>query len=169
MRFLAPELGYLMVEYLSIIRPIEIFFSAHFKLLGHSDLKEFLWADHKRGIWNGDYLSGLLKKYTSTGGLPGLGFQEYRQVATAFMERHLKFKVNEMQNIWDAIYDLQAGHSSHTAGTAYAIASTDHRSISRDALHKYFLASKGWYELLLEIDAKAKGMLIITFNTNYRT
>src|SRR3979490_1696896 len=121
-----------MTEYLTIIRPIEIFFAAKFNLKGQNDLKEFLWTDARSGLWNGDHLSDLLKKYTSEGGIPGLGFQEYRQVATAFMEFHLKYKVNDLQTLWNAVYDLQAGHSSKTAGSAYAIASTDHRIVTRE-------------------------------------
>jgi len=69
-------------------------------------------------------------------------------VATAFMEKHLKYKADELQIIWDAIYDLQAGHSSRTAGIAYAIGTKDHRSVSRDAMHQFYLASKSWHELL---------------------
>jgi hypothetical protein len=117
-------------------------------LKGSEDLREFLWSDFKKGIWSGDYLSGLLKQYTSQNGMPGLGFQDYRQVATAFMEKHLKYKTDELQTIWDAIYDLQAGHSSRTAGIAYAIGTKDHRSLSRDAIYQFYLASKGWHELL---------------------
>jgi hypothetical protein len=43
----------------------------------------------------------------------GLGFQEYRQVAMAFMEKHLKYKVDEFE---DSMLDIQAGHTSRTAG-----------------------------------------------------
>ena len=138
----------LLTEYLAIVRPLEIFFSSKFNLKGCEDLKEFLWSDFRKGIWSGDYLSDLLKQYTSQSGMPSLGFQDYRQVATAFMEQHLKYKSYELQKIWDAIYDLQAGHSSKTAGNSYAVGTKDHRSVSRDAMHRFYLVSKRWHELL---------------------
>jgi hypothetical protein len=39
-----------------------------------------------------------LQIYTSNHGMHGLGFQEYRQVATAFMEKHLKYNVDDPEN-----------------------------------------------------------------------
>ena len=50
----------------------------------------------------------------------------------------------------DAIYDLQAGHSSSIAGNFYAVSDKDHRHVSRDILHQYYLSSKEWYDLLLK-------------------
>ena len=61
----------------------------------------------------------------------------------------------------NAILDLQAGHSSRTASTSYAVSSEDYRSVSREAMHKFYLASKAWHELLeMEIESeKRKGSL----------
>lgn len=148
----------MIAEYLAIVRPVEIFFSSKFCQNGEEDLRDFLWSDYKKGIWSGSYLSDLLKQYTSRYKLHGFGFQEYRQVAVAFMEKHLKFKVEELENTWDTIYDLQAGQSSKTTGIAYAIGSTDHRSVSRDMLFKFFIVSKSWYELLLGKDREEIGI-----------
>jgi hypothetical protein len=52
--------------------------------------------------------------------------------------------------VMNAILDLQAGHTSMTAAAEYAISSEDHGFVSREAMHQYFLASKAWYELLLQ-------------------
>jgi hypothetical protein len=134
-----------MTEYLAVVRPIEIYFSEKFECKGTQDLRELLWADYKKGIWNGEYISDALKVHTSESGMQGLGFREYRQVATAFMEKHLKYK-EEMSICVDAILDIQAGHSSRTAGLAYAIAEGDHRSVSREGMHRFYIASKGWEE-----------------------
>ena len=85
-----------------------------------------------------------------------LGFREYRQVTTAFMEKHLKYKVTDVTLSLDAILDRQADHRSKTAGTSYAVASEDHNSVSREAMHMYYLESREWYNLLLE-DEEVKG------------
>lgn len=129
---------------------MEIFFCEKFELRGGSDLSEFLWADYKKGQWSGEYLSDILKLKTSESGMHGLGFRDYRQVAIAFMEEHLKYKVDGTGLDQDAILDVQAGHSSRTAGLAYAIAEGDHRSVSREAMHKFENESKRWYNLLLK-------------------
>src|SRR6202048_5328092 len=111
-RFLAKDLTLLMMEYVVFIRPVEIFFSTKFHQSGEADLREFLWADYKKGIWDGDYLSGLFKQYTNQHEMHGLGFQEYRQVATAFMEVHLKYKEDYLEKDKDSTWALQAGYSS---------------------------------------------------------
>ena len=41
-RFLAKDLTLLMMEYLVVIRPVEIFFSTKFHQSGEADLREFL-------------------------------------------------------------------------------------------------------------------------------
>ena len=66
--------------------------------------------DYRKGIWDGDFLSDRLQISMSGHRMHGLGFQEYRQVATAFMEKHLKHREDDS----DSWLDLQAGHSSHT-------------------------------------------------------
>jgi hypothetical protein len=122
--------------------------SEMFNTKGKEDLKEFLWADYRKGIWDGEFLSDLLKQYTSKYGMHALGFRDYRQVATAFMEKHLKYKLDEIGLQMDAFLDLQAGHTSRTASTSYAVSSEDHRSVSREAMHQFYLASIAWHELL---------------------
>ena len=150
-------MGILLAEYLILVRPVEIYFSEKFHCKGVNDLREFIWADYKKGLWDGDFLSDLLKIQTSRHGMRALGFREYRQVATAFMEKHLKYKVTDMMLSLDAILDRQVGHSSRTVSTSYAVASGDHNSVSREGMHQYYLVSKEWYELLLGIE-EFKGM-----------
>ena len=139
-----------MTEYLAIVRPVEIFFCNLFQLPGLNDLKEFLWADYRKGLWNGEYLSDTLKLFTSTSkDLPGLGYRDYRQVSTAFMEKHIKYKVDAEVESEDNILDLQAGHSTATATTRYAVGKTDLRTITRDMLFSFRVASKAWHKLML--------------------
>jgi len=148
-RFMPKQLGIILAEYLSVVRPLEVFLSEKFKCKGAADLNEFMWADHKKGVWDGEFLSDLLQTYTSEHGMRGLGFQEYRQVATAFMEKHLKYKVDDSDNNVNTIFDVQAGHSSRTAGMEYARSTEDHRQVGREAMHKFFLVSMQWHDLLL--------------------
>ena len=162
-RFLTKDLAVLIAEYLTIVRPVEIFFSTKFHQPGEADLREFLWADSRKGMWDGDYLSGLFKQYTSQHEMHGLGFQEYRQVATSFMEMHLKYKEDYLEKDQDSLWDFQAGHSSKTAGNAYARAYKDHRMVSRDVMHHYYLISNDWNDLIskAELEKSEKGIIFI--------
>lgn len=137
------------------MRPLEIFLSHKFNCKGASDLNEFLWADYRKGRWNGEFLSDLLKITTSQHKMQPLGFRDYRQVAQAFMEKHLKYKVKDIQGL-NAILDLQAGHNSRTAGRDYAVSTEDHGKVSREAMHQYYLASSEWHGLLLSSDRETK-------------
>ena len=129
------------------MRPLEIFLSHKFNCKGANDLNEFLWADYRKGRWNGEFLSDLLKITTSQHKMQALGFRDYRQVALTFMEKHLKYKTKDIQGL-NAILDLQAGHNSRTAAADYAVSTEDHGKVSREAMHQYYLASKEWHELL---------------------
>ncbi len=135
------------------MRPLEIFLSHKFNCKGANDLNEFLWADYRKGRWNGEFLSDLLKITTSQHKMQALGFRDYRQVALAFMEKYLKYKTKDIQGL-NAILDLQAGHNSRTAAADYAVSTEDHGKVSREAMHQYYLASKEWHELLLHVKAQ---------------
>jgi hypothetical protein len=149
-RYLPSEVARILAEYLAVVRPVEIFFCELFNLSGLADLKEFLWADYSKGIWDGEYLSDTLKLHTSTSkDIPALGYRDYRQVATAFMEQHIKFNSNSEDAITNNVLDLQAGHSSAIATTRYAVSTTDLRTVTRDMLYLYRMASKAWYTLML--------------------
>ena len=49
-RFMPKELGIMLAEYLSVVRPLEVFFSKKYGCEGGSDLNEFLWVDYRKGI-----------------------------------------------------------------------------------------------------------------------
>src|SRR5208282_3511168 len=150
------EFGIILAEYLSIVRSLKIFLSEKFNCKGAADLNEFMWADHKKRVWDGEFLSNLLQTYINKYEMRGLGFQEYRQITTAFMEKHLKYKVDDSDNMLSAFLDIQAGHSSRTTGLEYARSTEDHRQVSREAMHQFFLVSMQWQHLLsqdeLELD-----------------
>ena len=141
---------------MAVVRPIEIFFCSQFKLPGLKDLKEFLWADYRKGIWDGEHLSDTLKLVTSASkDIPELGYRDYRQVATAFMEKHIKHKVDAETESGDNVLDLQAGHSTATATTRYAVGKTDHRIVTRDMLFAFRIASKAWHKLMYSASLQA--------------
>ena len=144
-RFLPADLAKMLTQYLAIVRPLEIWFSELFRQPGTDDLKEFLWADHKKGVWDGDDLSNLLKMHTVHHNMRPLGLLEYRQVAVAFMEKILRYKVEEEG---ENVFNLQAGHGGRTTNLSYAVASGDSRIITREAMHLFLLASEAWQRLL---------------------
>lgn len=139
-----------------------------FKCNGRSDVNEFLWADYKKGIWSGEHLSDLLKIHTSKNKMRALGFREYRQIAVAFMEKHLKHNINGFG--WEGeenIFDLQTGHVRKTVELNYANAFGDSRVIGREAMHQYYLASKAWYLFLLEMKIRStQGIFLFSYNIN---
>ena len=162
-RFLPLDLAALLTEYLAIIRPVEIWFCELYNLKGKDDLKEFLWADYKKGVWDGDDLSDLLKTFTVQNGMRPLGLQEYRQVAIAFMEKHLGYKVKDGElDEYENIFNLQAGHSSRTTNVHYAVATGDSRLITREGMHYFCLASEAWQQLLRKSPKVLKTMGINT-------
>jgi hypothetical protein len=75
----------------------------------------------------------------------GLGFQKYRQAATAFMEKHLKHPADDS----DSLLDVQAGHISHTREMEYARSTEDHRQVGREAMHRFIMISMECHKLLL--------------------
>lgn len=160
-RFMPKELGIMLAEYLSIVRSLEVLLSEKFNCKGAADLNEFMWADHKKGVWDGEFLSSLLQIYTSEYGMRGLGFQEYRQIATAFMEKHLKYKVDDSDNMLNAFLDIQAGHSFRTTGLEYVRSTEDHRQVSREAMHQFFLVSKQWQDLLSQDELESDEDMIL--------
>ena len=127
---------------------MEIFFAELFHLNGAGDLAEFLWADYKKGVWDGDDLSVILKRLTVSHNMRSLGLQEYRQVATAFMEEHTSYKVRFEDRDDENIFALQAGHRVRATNMNYAIAAQQSRIIQKDVLHYYNLASGEWRRLV---------------------
>lgn len=86
----------------------------------------------------------------------GLGYREYRQIAVAFMEKHLKYKVdNPFNEEGEDMFNLQAGHLGRTVEMNYARGSKDSRVIGREAMHQYYLISVIWHDFLLKWERKS--------------
>ena len=155
-RFLTPELTKLLTEYLAIVRPLEIWFAEEFHLKGADDLKDFLWADYKKGVWDGDDLSNLIKSHTVGHNMRPLGLLELRQVITAFMETHIRYKVVKDEQEGVNIFNLQAGHNDLTTNLCYAVATGDSRIVTREKMHLFRLASEEWQQVMRNKHNKRK-------------
>src|SRR5579871_609795 len=143
-RFLPEEVGDVLVKYLALVRPMEAFIAKQIGCERFENYGKVLFTDHERA-WDGEKLSDIFKSQTNAWGEVAMGFQEYRQVITLFMRKHLK----ELK--WehgDDILDKQAGHSSHTAGIRYGIGADDLAELSSDELLGFCHASVTWHSLL---------------------
>jgi hypothetical protein len=63
------------------------------------------------------------------------------------MKRHLKCNADTGINTF---LDAQTGHSKRIAEKEYAISMEDHRQLSTEAMHQYFLDSTKWQRLLMD-------------------
>lgn len=71
--------------------------------------------------WDGDRLSGILKKWFKDGlGVP-MGLRMYRHMVTAFARRYIKYSVVDGTEDLQAAADAQAGRSQKTSYTHYSI------------------------------------------------
>jgi hypothetical protein len=144
-RFLPKAVGDLLIKYLALVQPMEIWLAKKVEGGKAEFLKEFLFADYQR-MWSSDQISDALKLETNRGMSVSLGIREYRHAATAFMEEHLKYhKIN-----LDAshIFDLQARHLSKTAAREYAVGMDDHSEVTRDMMYAYGMASREWHRFM---------------------
>jgi len=141
-RFLPEEVGDLLVKYLALVRPMEAFIAEQIECDGFENYEKMLFTDYER-VWDGKRLSEIFMREMNEHGPASIGFQEYRQIATLWMRKHLKkIKLEE------DVLDHQAGHNSETAGARYAITSDDMDQLTPEKLLGFFDASRQWHRLL---------------------
>ena len=97
-------------------------------------------------------ISNLLqRRFASIMQVP-FGLNEYRQLATAFMNAKLNHKitlsVDEITQDDDALFDAQAGHSTQIAQAYYAKSQYGFKSIDSIVLENFFKCSVEWQGLL---------------------
>ena len=144
-RFLPKVVGDILIKYLALVRPMEIRLAKKVEGGKAEFLKEYLFADYRK-MWSSNQISDALKQETNRGMSVSLGIREYRHVATAFMEEHLKYhKINLEAS---HIFDLQAGHNSKTAAREYAVGMDDHGEVTRDMMYAYGMASREWHQFM---------------------
>src|SRR5271156_182412 len=82
-----------------------------------------------------------------------LGIREYRRVATAFMEEHLKHHKINLDG--SHILDLQAGYNSKMVAREYAVGMDDHG----DMMYAYGMVSREWHQFMGVGDEKTDEFL----------
>ena len=122
-RFLLRRLRILLMEYLILMRSVEIYLSEKFHCKGVNDLREFIWADYKKRLWDDNFLSDLLKIQINKYEIYILEFRKYRQMIMIFMKKYLKYKVTDMMLSLDVILNRQVSHSSRIISISYIIIS----------------------------------------------
>jgi hypothetical protein len=97
-------------------------------------------------------ISNLLQRHFSRAIQVPFGLNEYRQLATAFMNAKLKHKialsVEEVIEDDDTLFDAQAGHSTQIAQAHYAKSQYGFKSIDSIVLENFFKCSVEWQGLL---------------------
>jgi superfamily II DNA/RNA helicase len=167
-RFLPTALTELLLKYLLFVRPVERFFAG--MLYDGSDAVS-LYGTHllvsKGRVCNGEFVCNAFKAHSLMEmGIP-LGIADYRHVAIAFIDKHVRRQPDETEHSGDGdgngngeaqddIIDIQAGHSSATAAMYYARSNLDHRWLSRNAMQMFYRCSRKWQSMLsLEPGASA--------------
>lgn len=141
-RFLPDELRDLLVKYLALVRPAESFIIEQVECDGFENYEKMLFTDYNR-VWDGKRISEIFMREMNEWGPASMGFQEYRQLATLWMRKHLKTVKLE-----EDIPDHQSGHNSGMAETRYAITTEDMDKLTAEKLLAFFHASQQWYRLL---------------------
>lgn len=144
-RYLPKEVGDLLVKYLSIVRPMEAFIAEQIEGEAFDKYQKMLYTDHERA-WSGRQLSETFMRQMNEWGPTATGFQEYRQLATMFMRKHLK--EFDAKGDEEDRRDHQAGHNSRVAGMRYGVSTADSNEFTSDQLLAFYRASEEWHELL---------------------
>jgi hypothetical protein len=146
-RFLPKEVGDLLIKYLSLVRPMEVFIAERIECERYENYEKLLFTDYERA-WDGERLSKTFKRQMNEWGMAAMGFREYRQLIKLFIHKHLKESDWEVGRDRDDVHDIQAGHSSHTARMRYGVGADDLAGLSSDQLLAFFRASQEWHRLL---------------------
>ncbi|MDN6160180.1 MAG: DEAD/DEAH box helicase, partial [Staphylococcus equorum] len=165
-RFLPREVGRLIVLYLWLVRPFEQYLVSREgqmfpdELLSHNkDMFGLdMWPIEPNGqVWNTTRMSDLMKKTCNEHMNVSLTVSAYRQMAVAisrkFLSKGLQFNFGAHEELAnnddnDDIVDLQAAHTSHTAGLVYG---RDVEQMTGE-IHKlkvqFLRISEGWHSFL---------------------
>lgn len=159
-RYPPREVGELLVRYLWLVLP---FFE---RLQQHRfavDPSPFLWPDDAGGPkWSTELVRKALREESLIGLGQALNVQTYRQIAVGMSRRFLRPRDRFDDDAADGTHehradggdedttlDLQAGHTSYTAGTAYARLLTEQPGEVYTAREKFRRVSTAWHRFLL--------------------
>ena len=101
----------------------------------------YLWVDQDKILSAQNIRDNFLSQFSNIVG-PKLSTKNYRHVAIAFMEKHLKGYLVEIA------FHLQAGHSLETAMMHYANSNLDLVNVDRNSYEAFSRASYQWQQLL---------------------
>ena len=145
-RFLPQKLSWILFQYISKIRPLEVLFlqilhPGEEGIKAAVEFKNFLFCQ------NGKRMSAesICHSFASSMAKYGLnlGIRTYRHVAIHFARHHLKFP----SMVQDSYLDLQAGHSTVTGSVHYGRESSELLTQTAELEHQFFLASTDWQNL----------------------
>ena len=142
-RYLPPVLQKQFVYYMTLVRPAIVYFLNRFQLPGRHEVKEFLFVDHKIGLWKE---SQVIRKWTNimTGlGLGVLNPRIYRQTAQLIMDKRVKFKWELPDE--DNALDESFGHSSAEGVTGYAVEADVGDLVRKDDLAHFRMGCFKWF------------------------
>jgi hypothetical protein len=140
--FLPQELNLLFIEYLLLVRPVQLFIAG---LSGNVDAAQQhmnLWAIQRDVAMDGEDVSRLVATAFLEYANLDLGIADYRHLVAFFggaikQNYCTKFPIDET-----------SGHSSAKAARHYAICSNDHRFMDNQQMYTYKLAAEAWHRLL---------------------
>jgi hypothetical protein len=146
-RFLCKDTSFLLINYLTYVREMEIIAS---KVLYEEDqtslYNRLLTVKTGRPLCSRDLSEGISGIFLAHLKVP-VSLNSWRHMAIAWMHRFLKY-TNISELTCNGVLDSQAGHSQQTASRIYGRYNFDHPSIGRDEFQLYRLVSIEWLRLL---------------------
>ncbi len=141
-RFLPPELNLLFIEYMLLVRPVQLFIVG---LRGNMDgARQYmnLWAIERDAAMDGGNVSRLVAGAFLEHANLDIGIANYRHLAAYFGDAIKQSYCTEFP------IDETSGHSSTTAARHYANCFNDHRFMDSQQMYTYKLAAEAWHCLL---------------------
>ncbi|ERF71905.1 hypothetical protein EPUS_09389 [Endocarpon pusillum Z07020] len=164
-RFLLPEVGQLLVQFLVLITPIRRYF--HREVLVPVDVSEYLWSGGS-GIWPEDKMTRIVKSMSQQAIGEKVNMQSWRQISVGIAikkfsgltyEADLDLPGDEdddlsgtsiLNSFGGAMADVfhhQAAHSVQTGNRAYGGTINFNSGLTDAGLQEYFRASRMWHQL----------------------
>ena len=166
-RFLPKEFAQLLLIYLSVIRPTEVFFTRVIHRNTDEDdsvgnYNRYLFVRNGHRMNSEQCSTSFQKLFLQQHGFH-LSFRQFRQIVISFTSKLIQ---THNEAISDNMLDEQAGHGTATAGRFYGrMASEDHSAFSRNARYAYFLCSIKWHQILGIPWETNNGMVVAAVNT----
>jgi superfamily II DNA or RNA helicase len=142
-RYPPPIIQKQFIYYMTLVRPTISYFLEVFQLPGRKQIKEFLFVDHKIGLWNESQVRRKWSHIMAGVGLGNLNPRIYRQIAQLIMDKRVKFKW-QLPDEDDAL-DESFGHSTTEAVIGYAVEANGGDLVRKDDLAHFRIGSFKWF------------------------